>query len=104
MKKILLRTICIVFTLTACDGWSYTVPTFPAPPPTITPSIFSPTPVIVTITNTTTPATVPETPTETSSAASPATPTDSALPLPKPPPPPRRQLCRPFPRTSSWEC
>jgi hypothetical protein len=72
MKKILLPAIFLIFVITACDGWSYTVPTFPAPPPTITPSIFSPTPVIVTATNTTTPAQVSETPTETGTAVTPS--------------------------------
>ena len=65
MKKLLLLAIFLIFSLTACNGWSYTVPTFPAPPPTITPSIFTATPVIVTITNTTTPVLLSETPTET---------------------------------------
>jgi hypothetical protein len=75
MKKLLILGILLVLITTACDGWSYTVPTFPAPPPTITPSIFSPTPVIVTITNTSTPAPVSETPTET---PTPVTPTETA--------------------------
>ncbi len=75
MKKIILITFFLTFSLTACDGWSYTVPTFPAPPPTITPSIFTATPVIVTITNTTTPLVVTDTPTET---ATPLTPTETA--------------------------
>ena len=65
MKKLLLLAVFLIFSLTACNGWSYTVPTFPAPPPTITPSIFTATPVIVTITNTTTPVLLSETPTET---------------------------------------
>ena len=54
MKRILPLAIFLTITLTGCNGWSYTVPTFPAPPPTITPSIFSPTPVIFTITTTAT--------------------------------------------------
>ncbi len=52
MKKTLL--LCVIFTLTflsACDGWVYVVPTFPAPPPTITPSIYTPTPVFLTATS-----------------------------------------------------
>ena len=76
MKKFLLLAVFLIFPITACDGWSYTVPTFPAPPPTITPSIFTPTPVIFTITNTTTPApiseTSTETPTETATAVTPS--------------------------------
>ena len=72
MKKIFLLAVFLTFPITACDGWSYTVPTFPAPPPTITPSILSPTPVIFTITNTTTPAPVSETPTETATAVTPS--------------------------------
>ena len=52
MKKLIPFGLLLVFSITACDGWSYTVPTFPAPPPTITPSIYSPTPVFVTATNT----------------------------------------------------
>ena len=74
LKKILLAFF-LIFTLAACDGWSYTVPTFPAPPPTITPSIFTPTPVIVTITNTNPPVSISETPTET---LTPVTPTETA--------------------------
>jgi hypothetical protein len=74
MKKFLLSAIFLIFTLTGCNGWSYTVPTFPAPPPTITPSILSPTPVIFTITNTTTPAPLSETPIETHTE----TPTETA--------------------------
>ena len=72
MKKFLLLAAFLTFPITACDGWSYTVPTFPAPPPTITPSIFTPTPVIFTITNTTTPAPVSETPIETATAVTPS--------------------------------
>jgi hypothetical protein len=79
MKRILLLAVFLIFTLTSCDGWSYTVPTFPAPPPTITPSIFSPTPVIFTITNTTTPAPISETPTETpTETATAVTPSETA--------------------------
>jgi predicted small secreted protein len=79
MKRILLPAIFLIFTLTSCNGWSYTVPTFPAPPPTITPSIFSPTPVIFTITTTTTSTPLsetltdtPEIPTETATAVTPS--------------------------------
>ena len=75
MKKLIPLAFYLTILLSACDGWSYSVPTFPAPPPTITPSIFTPTPVIVTITNTTTPAAPSETPTETST---PVTPTETA--------------------------
>lgn len=84
MKKFLFLAIFMIFSLSACDGWSYTVPTFPAPPPTITPAIYSPTPVIVTITNTaevttSTPTeTVTPSPTETATAFTEApTPTDT---------------------------
>jgi hypothetical protein len=52
MKKLLLLILLFILSTTACDGWAYHVPTFPAPPPTITPSIYSPTPVILTLTNT----------------------------------------------------
>lgn len=52
MKKLIPLGLFLILTLAACDGWSYTVPTFPAPPPTITPSIYTPTPVFVTATNT----------------------------------------------------
>jgi len=103
MKKIVNLSFFLVFALTACDGWSYTVPTFPAPPPTITPSIITITPVIVTITNTTTPLVLTDTPTETStetatpettasvtstqtaiSFTEPPSPTNTATPLPVP--------------------
>ena len=75
MKRLLPLTLFLILSLTACDGWSYTVPTFPAPPPTITPSIFTLTPIIVTITSTTTLSVVTDIPTET---ATPVTPTESA--------------------------
>ena len=52
MKKLIILALFLIFSITACDGWSYTVPTFPAPPPTITPAIYSPTPAFVTATNT----------------------------------------------------
>lgn len=79
MKKLLFLSVLFAFMATACDGWSYTVPTFPAPPPTITPSIYSPTPVILTITNTTTPVPVSGTPTITPSMTPTLmTPTDTA--------------------------
>ena len=74
MKRNLLLAIILSFIITACDGWSYTLPTFPAPPPTITPSIFTPTPIIVTITNTSSPVVVIDTPTET---ITPITPTET---------------------------
>lgn len=77
MKKFLLLAIFLIFTLTSCNGWSYTVPTFPAPPPTITPSILSPTPVIFTITATTTPVFLSETPVEPTAE----TPTETATAL-----------------------
>ena len=75
MKRLIPLTFFLITSLTACDGWSYTVPTFPAPPPTITPSIFTLTPIIVTITNTTTPSVVTDTPTETATSV---TPTETA--------------------------
>ncbi len=78
MKKLLPLGLFLILSITACDGWSYTVPTFPAPPPTITPSIYTPTPVFVTATNTPGVATVnpvatatetfTQTPTETATA------------------------------------
>jgi hypothetical protein len=79
MKRFLIFCVLLVLAMNSCDGWSYTVPTFPAPPPTLTPSIFSPTPVIVTVTGTASPA--PLTPTLTGTAtftATAATPTDTA--------------------------
>lgn len=75
MAKKFRFVIFLIFLLSGCDGWSYTVPTFPAPPPTITPSIFTITPVILTITQTTTPLAATETPTLT---ATPVTPTETA--------------------------
>ncbi len=75
MKKFLTLSFFLIFVVSACDGWSYTVPTFPAPPPTITPSIFSPTPVIVTITSSATPVVVTDAPTWT---ATPVTPSETA--------------------------
>ena len=65
MKKRILLGFFLTFSLAACDGWSYTVPTFPAPPPTIPPSIYTPTPVFVTATNTPEIATATETVTAT---------------------------------------
>jgi hypothetical protein len=75
MAKKFRFVIFLIFLLSGCDGWSYTVPTFPAPPPTITPSIFTITPVILTITQSTTPLAATETPTLT---ATPVTPTETA--------------------------
>ncbi|GAB4503705.1 MAG: hypothetical protein Fur0043_06970 [Anaerolineales bacterium] len=66
--KSFLLVLTLAF-LPACDGWVYSVPTFPAPPPTLTPSIYTPTPIFLTATATD--ATVVS-----------ATPTDTALPLP----------------------
>lgn len=63
MKKLLPLAFFMLIFVTACDGWVYQVPTFPAPPPTITPSIHTPTPIFVTATNTS--ASVPASPTVT---------------------------------------
>ena len=52
MKKLLPIALFTFIFISACDGWVYQIPTFPAPPSTITPSIFTPTPVIMTVTNT----------------------------------------------------
>jgi hypothetical protein len=79
MKKLLFLGLCLILATTSCDGWSYTVPTFPAPPPTITPSIFSPTPVIVTVTGSATPTPISQTPTGTPTmSTTPVTPTETA--------------------------
>ena len=63
MKKLLPLALFLLINVTACDGWVYQIPTFPAPPPTITPSIHTPTPVFATATITPEIATI--TPTET---------------------------------------
>ena len=63
MKKLISLSLLILISVTGCDGWVYQIPTFPAPPPTITPSIYTPTPVFATITNT--PELASATPTET---------------------------------------
>ena len=52
MKKLMPLALFLLISVTACDGWVYQVPTFPAPPPSITPSIHTPTPVFATATNT----------------------------------------------------
>ena len=62
MRKFIPIALLLVLSTTSCDDSYFTIPTFPAPPPTITPSIFSPTPRIVTVTNTS----APEIPTTTS--------------------------------------
>jgi hypothetical protein len=49
MKNFHLLLMMLALTVTACDGWVYVVPTFPAPPPSPTPGIVSPTPVIMTL-------------------------------------------------------
>ena len=77
MKKLIPLALLLMLSITACDGWSYTVPTFPAPPPTITPSIYTPTPIIVTVTSTNTPDF--STPTET---ATQSIPTDTVTETP----------------------
>jgi len=82
MKIFFSLTLLVLFSLAACDGWSYTIPTFPAPPPTITPFIYSPTPVILTITST--PEILSNTPSET---ATQIPPTDTATVVPELPTP-----------------
>jgi hypothetical protein len=92
MKKRILLGLFLTLSLTACDGWSYTVPTFPAPPPTITPAIYSPTPVFVTATNTleaptanpttTTTETPTQMPSETATAFTEAPPPTATITLP----------------------
>jgi len=64
MKKLIFLGLFLILTIAACDGWTYTVPTFPVPPPTITPAILSPTPIIATVTSTSMPAPVTQTFTE----------------------------------------
>ena len=97
MKKVLLLNLFLLLITTACDGWSYPVPTFPAPPPTITPSILSPTPVIVTITLTATPAATSESPTEAPTETStPVTPTDTATAFTEAPTPTRTPTLPPL--------
>ena len=84
MKRILLLSLFILIAATGCDGWVYQIPTFPAPPPTITPLIYSPTPVIVTVTNTPELPTLPptETATEGPSTATATIFTETAAPPP----------------------
>ena len=84
MKKLLPIALFILTTFSACDGWEYQVPTFPAPPPTITPSIYTPTPVIVTPTNTQELATV--SPTVTVVETSSETPTETTIAFTETPP------------------
>lgn len=100
MSKYFLLVLFLVFSLTACDGWSYTVPTFPAPPPTITPSIFTATPVIVTITNTSTQTIQTETQTET---ATPVTPSETATAFTETPTPTDTPTLSPAPPNISVE-
>lgn len=76
MKKLLLLSLFILMSVTACDGWVYQVPTFPAPPPTFTPSIHTPTPQFVTTTNT--PELATANPTVSAVETSTATPTETA--------------------------
>jgi hypothetical protein len=85
MKKLLHLGFLLIFSLTACDGWSYTVPTFPAPPPTITPAIYSPTPVFVTATNT--PEVPTANPTITATETLTQAPTETATAFTEAPPP-----------------
>lgn len=75
MKKILPLALFILISVTACDGWVYQIPTFPAPPPTITPSIYTPTPVFATATNT--PELATSSPTETAIETFTETPTQT---------------------------
>ena len=91
MKKFILLIFLLTLTITACDGWVYNVPTFPAPPPTITPSIFTPTPIIVTITNT--PVIPTGTPTETLTQVPP---TDTATVFTEAPSPTATPTLPPF--------
>lgn len=73
MKKLLVTGLFVALVAAACDGWSYTVPTFSAPPPTVTPSILSPTPLIVTVTRTAAPAPATGTPSPTATYSTPTT-------------------------------
>ena len=84
MRKLLILGSALIFCITACDGWSYSVPTFPAPPPTITPAIYSPTPLILTPTNTADLPTI--TPTETISITPTTNFTDTPIATPSLPP------------------
>lgn len=69
MKKNPLPSVILtLFLFSACDGWVYVVPTFPAPPPTLTPLIYTPTPLVLPATNTAAVVTV--------------TPLDTAPPVP----------------------
>ena len=75
--------ILVSFLISACDGWVYVVPTFPAPPPSLTPVIQSPTPLFLTTTPSLTPAvqtasSTSEIPTETT------TPTQTGTSTPSP--------------------
>ena len=86
MRKSLVPSLLfILLSVTACDGWVYQVPTFPAPPPTITPSIHTPTPQFVTATNT--PELATASPTGTAVETFTATPTETATASTKAPTP-----------------
>ena len=48
MRRLFLPLLLLATLATACDGWVYVVPTFPAPPASPTPMILSPTALILT--------------------------------------------------------
>jgi hypothetical protein len=82
--------LLVSFLISACDGWVYVVPTFPAPPPSLTPAILSPTPLFLTrnpseTPQLLTPSQTSEIPTETSTQTltetSTASPTATVEPL-----------------------
>ena len=83
MKKLLPVITLLIFLLTACSGWTIEIPNIPSPFPSVTPRIFTPTPLVVTTTPSPTPdfatATLTESPTETT------TPTETETPTPSEP-------------------
>ncbi len=49
MRRYLPLIVLLSLWMNSCDGWVYVVPTFPAPPPSPTPAILSPTPLFLTL-------------------------------------------------------
>jgi hypothetical protein len=82
MRKQSPLILLLALLTTACDGWVYVVPTFPAPPPSPTPGILSPTPLFLTASPSNTPVLETPSPSATPTGLVTQTSTETASPSP----------------------